>query len=111
ALQDTAQVGDAVEYEVIVENNNESYFKNVTVEDRYPGGFKYILDTSEVVLSGPDGEFGNEDDRVLTIEPSDTGKLLFTSLNFDPGEKLRIRYLLRVSVGATFGDYINTAVS
>ncbi|WP_039989590.1 hypothetical protein, partial [Vibrio owensii] len=71
----------------------------------------YILDTSEVVLSGPDGEFGNEDDRVLTIEPSDTGKLLFTSLNFDPGEKLRIRYLLRVSVGATFGDYINTAVS
>lgn len=111
ALQDTAQVGDAVEYEVIVENNNESYFKNVTVEDRYPGGFKYILDTSEVVLSGADGEFGNEDDRVLTIEPSDTGKLLFTSLNFDPGEKLRIRYLLRVSVGATFGDYINTAVS
>lgn len=111
ALQDTAQVGDAVEYEVIVENNNESYFKNVTVEDRYPGGFKYILDTSEVVLSGPDGEFGNEDDRVLAIEPSDTGKLLFTSLNFDPGEKLRIRYLLRVSVGATFGDYINTAVS
>ncbi|QLK49226.1 hypothetical protein DR996_30395 [Vibrio owensii] len=111
ALQDTAQVGDAVEYEVIVENNNESYFKNVTVEDRYPGGFKYILDTSEVVLSGPDGQFGNEDDRVLTIEPSDTGKLLFTSLNFDPGEKLRIRYLLRVSVGATFGDYINTAVS
>ncbi|WP_374222446.1 hypothetical protein [Vibrio sp. B1ASS3] len=111
ALQDTAQVGDAVEYEVIVENNNESYFKNVTVEDRYPGGFKYIFDTSEVVLSGPDGEFGNEDDRVLTIEPSDTGKLLFTSLNFDPGEKLRIRYLLRVSVGATFGDYINTAVS
>nr|WP_155399548.1 DUF11 domain-containing protein [Vibrio campbellii] len=111
ALQDTAQVGDAVEYEVIVENNNESYFKNVTVEDRYPGGFKYILDTSEVVLSGPDGEFGNEDDRVLTIEPSDTGKLLFTSLNFDPGEKLRIRYLLRVSVGATFDDYINTAVS
>ncbi|WP_104041547.1 DUF11 domain-containing protein [Vibrio hyugaensis] len=111
ALQDSAQVGDAVEYEVIVENNNESYFKNVTVEDRYPGGFKYILDTSEVVLSGPDGEFGNEDDRVLTIEPSDTGKLLFTSLNFDPGEKLRIRYLLRVSVGATFGDYINTAVS
>ncbi|MGI9915771.1 hypothetical protein [Vibrio owensii] len=111
ALQDTAQVGDAVEYEVIVENNNESYFKNVTVEDRYPGGFKYILDTSEVVLSGPDGEFGNEDDRVLTIEPSDTGKLMFTSLNFDPGEKLRIRYLLRVSVGATFGDYINTAVS
>ncbi|YCO02348.1 hypothetical protein ACB087_01520 [Vibrio sp. VNB-15] len=111
ALQDSAQVGDAVEYEVIVENNNESYFKNVTVEDRYPGGFKYILDTSEVVLSGPDGEFGNEDDQVLTIEPSDTGKLLFTSLNFDPGEKLRIRYLLRVSVGATFGDYINTAVS
>ncbi len=111
ALQDSAQVGDAVEYEVIVENNNESYFKNVTVEDRYPGGFKYILDTSEVVLSGPDGEFGNEDDRVLTIEPSDTGKLLFTSLNFDPGEKLRIRYLLRVSVGVTFGDYINTAVS
>ena len=111
ALQDTAQVGDAVEYEIIVENNNESYFKNVTVEDRYPGGLKYIVDTSEVVLSGIDGEFGTEDDQVVSQEPSDTGKLMFTSLNFEPGEKLRIRYLLRVSVGATFGDYINTAVA
>ncbi|MEZ8024780.1 hypothetical protein ACED41_17160, partial [Vibrio sp. 1F255] len=111
ALQDTAQVGDAVEYEIIVENNNESYFKNVTVEDRYPGGLKYIVDTSEVVLSGIDGEFGTEDDQVISQDPSDTGKLMFTSLNFDPGEKLRIRYLLRVSVGATFGDYINTAVA
>ncbi len=111
ALQDTAQVGDAVEYEIIVENNNESYFKNVTVEDRYPGGLKYIVDTSEIVLSGFDGEFGTEDDQVISQEPSDTGKLMFTSLNFDPGEKLRIRYLLRVSVGATFGDYINTAVA
>ncbi|WP_086970295.1 DUF11 domain-containing protein [Vibrio coralliirubri] len=111
ALQDTAQVGDAVEYEIIVENNNESYFKNVTVEDRYPGGLKYIVDTSEIVLSGIDGEFGTEDDQVLSQDPSDTGKLMFTSLNFDPGEKLRIRYLLRVSVGATFGDYINTAVA
>ncbi len=111
ALQDTTQVGDAVEYEIIVENNNESYFKNVTVEDRYPGGLKYIVDTSEIVLSGIDGEFGTEDDQVLSQEPSDTGKLMFTSLNFDPGEKLRIRYLLRVSVGATFGDYINTAVA
>ncbi|MEZ9289870.1 DUF11 domain-containing protein [Vibrio lentus] len=111
ALQDTAQVGDAVEYEIIVENNNESYFKNVTVEDRYPGGLKYIVDTSEIVLSGIDGEFGTEDDQVISQEPSDTGKLMFTSLNFDPGEKLRIRYLLRVSVGATFGDYINTAVA
>ncbi|WP_146453992.1 DUF11 domain-containing protein, partial [Vibrio splendidus] len=63
ALQDTAQVGDAVEYEIIVENNNESYFKNVTVEDRYPGGLKYIVDTSDVVLSGIDGEFGTEDDQ------------------------------------------------
>lgn len=111
ALQDTAQVGDAVEYEIIVENNNESYFKNVTVEDRYPGGLKYIVDTSEIVLSGIDGEFGTQDDQVITQEPSDTGKLMFTSLNFEPGEKLRIRYLLRVSVGATFGDYINTAVA
>ncbi|CAH7341992.1 conserved hypothetical protein [Vibrio chagasii] len=111
ALQDTAQVGDAVEYEIIVENNNESYFKDVTVEDRYPGGLKYIVDTSEIVLSGVDGEFGTQDDRVLSQQPSDTGKLMFTSLNFDPGEKLRIRYLLRVSVGATFGDYINTAVA
>ncbi|CAK1741548.1 putative repeat protein (TIGR01451 family) [Vibrio crassostreae] len=111
ALQDTVQVGDAVEYEIIVENNNESYFKNVTVEDRYPGGLKYIVDTSEVVLSGIDGEFGTEDDQVISQEPSDTGKLMFTSLNFDPGEKLRIRYLLRVSVGATFGDYVNTAVA
>jgi len=109
AMKDKAQVGDVVEYEVIVENNNESDFKRVVVEDRFPAGFQYVEHSSEIVHSGPDGVFDTTDDLLFTTEPSVTGVLTYAPLDLLNTEKLRIRYLLRISVGTTFGRYVNTA--
>jgi uncharacterized repeat protein (TIGR01451 family)/fimbrial isopeptide formation D2 family protein len=111
ATKTDAQVGDVVEYEIIVDNNNESYFNNVVVDDRFPAGFQYVSDSTEMVLSGADGEFETSDDVVVSAEPTLSGSLQFPQVDFDPYEKLRIRYLMRVSIGVTFGKYVNTAVA
>lgn len=107
----TAQVGDVVEYEVIVSNDNVSLFTGVEVVDHYPAGFKYVPDSTQMVHSGPDGEFDTDDDTVIKGEPSLTNRLVFKTVELLPNEKVRIRYLMRVSVGVTFGKYVNTAVA
>ncbi len=117
SLQSVAQVGDVIEYEVIIENPNEAEFKNVQLMDKYPSGFQYIEGSAEVTNSGPDGQFNTADDVITTGEPT-----IASGMSFRVGdmlayggsgstvqEKIRVRYLMRVTVGATFGDYINTA--
>ena len=117
ALKDTMQVGEVVEYEVIVENHNESEFRDVVLEDRYPAGFQYVPDSTQITHSGKDGRFDTPDDILSYIDPSLTHVLHFnigdlfinTIGTHSVHEKVRIRYLLRASVGTTFGKYINTA--
>ncbi|WP_072055476.1 DUF11 domain-containing protein [Aliivibrio fischeri] len=117
ALKDSAQVGDVIEYEVIIENHNEAEFKGVKLEDRYPSGFQYVEGSTEITNSGPDGQFDTFDDVFNTQEPSITNVLTFNigdmlaygSSGSTIQEKVRVRYLLRVTVGATFGSYVNTA--
>ncbi len=117
ALKTEAQVGDVIEYEVLVQNNNESEFKNVSLIDRYPGGFAYVGGSAQITNSGPDGQFDTADDVVMTDDPVQTNTLNFAigdmlaygSSGSTVTEQVRIRYLLRVSVGATFGQYTNTA--
>ncbi len=119
ALKETAQVGDVVEYEVTVVNNNQSEFKNVKLVDRYPSGFAYVPGSTELTNSGPDGEFDTGDDVISTADPAVTSTLTFNvgdmlaygSSDTIITEKVRIRYLLRVTVGATFGKYVNSAVA
>ncbi|MGD8110076.1 DUF11 domain-containing protein [Vibrio sp. TRT 17S01] len=119
ALKTDAQVGDVIEYEVIIQNNNDSEFKNVKLVDRYPAGFEYVSGSTEITNSGPDGAFDTGDDVVSTEEPAVTNSLTFNIGDMQAygtpektiTEQVRVRYLLRVSVGATFGKYVNTAVA
>lgn len=119
ALKTDAQVGDVVEYEVLITNNNESEFKSVKLVDRYPSGFEYVPGSTELVNSGPDGEFDTGDDVLSTADPAVTNTLTFNvgdmlaygNTDKTTTENVRIRYLLRVSVGATFGKYVNSAVA
>ncbi|AGH80910.1 conserved repeat domain protein [Psychromonas sp. CNPT3] len=116
ALKDIIQVGEVVEYEVLIENNNESEFKGVVLEDRYPSGFQYVPDSAEITHSGEDGILDNSDDVISYTDPSisnvlhfNIGDLLISSAGNNMHDKVRVRYLLRASVGTTFGKYINTA--
>ncbi|OCH14845.1 hemagglutinin [Aliivibrio sp. 1S165] len=117
ALKDSIQVGDVVEYEVVIENNNEAEFKSVKLEDRYPSGFQYVENSTEVTNSGPDGVFDTADDVFSNQEPAVTQVLSFSigdmlaygSSGSTVQENVRVRYLLRATVGTTFGQYVNTA--
>ncbi|WP_257797895.1 DUF11 domain-containing protein [Psychromonas sp. CD1] len=117
ALKNSIKVGEVVEYEVIIENHNESEFRNIILEDRYPAGFKYVPDSVEMTHSGSDGTFDTHDDTITSAEPSVSNVLSFKIGDLlinnyqdkNVHEKIRIRYLLRASLGTTFGKYINTA--
>ncbi|WP_318487191.1 DUF11 domain-containing protein [Photobacterium leiognathi] len=111
ASKATAQVGDVVEYEVMVENDNKANFYDVSVVDHYPAGFQYVPGSTQIVHSGPDGEFDTKDDQSLSQEPVMSGQLTFRKVNLKSNEKVRVRYLMRVSTGVTFGKYVNTAVA
>ncbi|WP_305842056.1 DUF11 domain-containing protein [Photobacterium leiognathi] len=111
ASKATAQVGDVVEYEVMVENDNKANFYDVSVVDHYPAGFQYVPGSTQIVHSGPDGEFDTKDDELLSQEPVMSGQLTFRKVNLKSSEKVRVRYLMRVSTGVTFGKYVNTAVA
>ncbi|PSV22575.1 hypothetical protein C0W44_04330 [Photobacterium leiognathi subsp. mandapamensis] len=111
ASKATAQVGDVVEYEVMVENDNKASFFDVSVVDHYPAGFQYVAGSTQIVHSGPDGEFDTKDDELLSQEPVISGQLTFRKVNLKSSEKVRVRYLMRVSTGVTFGKYVNTAVA
>ncbi|WP_318489678.1 hypothetical protein [Photobacterium leiognathi] len=111
ASKATAQVGDVVEYEVMVENDNKANFYDVSVVDHYPAGFQYVEGSTQIVHSGHDGEFDTKDDQSLSQEPVMSGELTFRKVNLKSNEKVRVRYLMRVSTGVTFGKYVNTAVA
>ncbi|MDG2687958.1 hypothetical protein P7M53_26555, partial [Vibrio parahaemolyticus] len=109
ASKSEASVGEVVEYEVVITNENDNPFSGVRLVDRYPGGFAYIPDSTEMVNSGPDGVFDTSDDIQITVEPTKTNQLFFDvgDMNIygkgdsQTADAVRIRYLMRVSVGAT----------
>lgn len=109
ALKKDIKIGEAVEYEVIVENNNESRFINVVLKDLIPPGFKYVKGTTELVESGADGILNTSDDLASISEPVLGNGLNFPSITMEPFTKFRVRYLLKPSIGVTFGKYKNQA--
>lgn len=109
AFQKEVEKGGVVEYEILVRNTTEVYFLNVSIEDKIPAGFSYIEGTTEMNLTGPDGDFDTDDDKIYTDDPVQGNTLSFRAVDIGPKEVLRIRYLLRASIGTTFGKYTNTA--
>lgn len=109
AMKKEIQQGGFVEYEIIVRNVGKTYFANFFIEDKIPSGFKYVEKTTEMIRNGLDGTFGTNDDVVIIKQPVVGRTVNFAPVNLSPGESLRIRYLLKVSIGTTFGKYKNTA--
>lgn len=109
ALKDKIQKGEAVEYGILVKNLEKSHYRDVSVEDMYPSGFKYVKGSTEMILNGNDRVFGTADDTLFKLEPDVTSVIKFKEVGIPAGEALRIRYILESSVGTTFGKYENTA--
>ena len=101
-LNPQIQPNGAVEYELTVSNPYETAFLGFEVTDRYPAGFRYIEGSSK--LSNPIGS------RSIAIIPTETPQTLhFKPLDLQPGQSLKIRYVLKASLGISFGQYKNVA--
>ncbi len=108
AFKKEANVGDLVEYEILLDNINESYFKEVEIVDIKPGPFTYLNQSAVAIYSGIDGIFGTEDDYSSNIDPEIKGNNMYFAIDtLNPYEKVKIRYIMKVSVGALLETYTN----
>lgn len=95
------QPGGAVEYDIVVENPNDSFFENVSIIDQYPAGFRYIEGTGKMRCT--------QDDSFKPMEPIVSTVLEFKPIDLDPFYQCRIRYVLKASLAIGAGSYKNIA--
>ena len=106
-----AMIGDIVQY-TLMADNQESFAQNfISIVDDLPHGFNYIAATATAVSAGTDGLFNTADDITTIPTVTGTDPITYSMFNIAAGEKLEIRYLVRISTGVIQGDYINTAVA
>lgn len=96
----TVEVGEIVQYRILVRNRGAGTVGGVSLEDRLPAGFRLV--TGSVARNGtsapdPSGAPG----PVLRFELGDLGG----------GEEIELTYALQVGVGAGLGDGVNRAVA
>jgi uncharacterized repeat protein (TIGR01451 family) len=93
-----AEIGDVVDYTVLVANRGSVMVTDVTVTDVLPKGFSYQRGTARVDLipiADPAGAPG----PTLTFAIGDLG----------PNSQVRLSYRVKVGAGATLGDGANRA--
>jgi uncharacterized repeat protein (TIGR01451 family) len=107
ASRSTVELGDFVDYTVLVKNNGGQLLSDVRVFDSLPAGFAYVrnsmrvngtkqtIDITPVALTEPDGGVGP--------------KLIFHVGSVTIGTTLKLTYRVKVGVGALQGNGINTA--
>ncbi len=110
AFKKEVNIGDLIEYEILVDNVNKSYFREVEVVDIKPGPFRYLEQSAVALYSGIDGVFGTEDDYTTVIAPEINSNNMYFSIDtLEPFEKVKIRYIMKVGVGALLETYTNRA--
>ncbi len=101
-----AEVGDSVRYTIEVRLNSPSVMPQVTVRDRLPAGFTFILGTAVVngvPAANPAGGLGPVlGFTVGTLRGS-------TNVGSTAPQVIKIQYRVRVGVGSQQGDGINRA--
>ena len=90
-----AVIGDIVTYTVTIKNIGSTNVTHVFLEDRIPGGFKYI--TGKAILDN------------IPTSPKGSTALLFDIGTVNAQTTRTLKYQLIVGSGVTFGNYENTA--
>jgi len=99
--EDTAAIGDFLQYTLDLENTDAQAANGVVIVDRLPLGFRYQNGSARL-----DGESMNEpaisaNGRMLTFSPS----------SLAAGEAVAVRYVVEVAAGARLGENVNTATA
>jgi uncharacterized repeat protein (TIGR01451 family) len=103
ALTPQIQPGSIAEYELLVENPSDVAVNNFDVVDNYPAGFRYVEGSAKIQQDSVSASFE-------LVPPAATSpSLVFKPLSLPAGDKLKIRYALKASIGIGYGQYKNVA--
>ena len=104
----TASVGDLVGYTVQVASSALFPLMDVNLIDNPPAGFAFVPDSASLQGPGPDGTLGTGDDLSGRLAASGTDPITFNSIELPAGKAVSIRYMTRVTTGASPGQHVNT---
>ena len=96
ANRSETKTGGVVTYTVTIQNVGATAFNSVFIEDKIPGGFKYI--NGKAMLDG-----------VPIADPTGDRPLTFNIGTVNGGQTRTLKYQLVVGSGVTFGSYQNEA--
>lgn len=91
-------IGGLVPYTITIENLSPITLPGISVIDSLPAGFSYV-----------EGSARLENDSSGVLSVSGTRPVTFAGIDLPAGERRTLSYILRVGVGVTQGEYINTA--
>ena len=104
----TVNVGDLVGYHVQVTNPTEVNLTNLQLVDNIPAGFAFVEASASLQKPGLDGALGTGDDSSARLDASVSDPVSFASFDLPAGAAVSVRYMTRVTTGASTGEHINS---
>ena len=109
--QRETSIGSLVRYTLIAENLKKVPAFGIQIVDTPPAGFSYERSSVLLRRQGEDGKFNTADDVTTPLATVIADDLTFDVIDFEPGERLQITYVMRVGAGVVSGSYVNRAVA
>ncbi len=103
----SANLGDLVGYIVQVSNPTSFNIHNLELVDDIPAGFTFAEETASLQRPGPDGTLGTRDDPSTALATTGTDPIVFAPIDVPAGAVVSLRYLTRITGGASPGHHVN----
>ena len=100
-------IGDLVGYVVQVTNPSTLSLGKLQLVDDIPSGFTMVSDSVSMQAPGPDGALGTGDDLSTALAATGTDPVSFEAFALPAGAAVSVRYMTRVTTGASTGQHIN----
>ena len=104
----TVNVGDLVGYHIQVTNPTEVSLSNLQLLDNIPAGFAFVEESASLQKPGLDGTLGTGDDLSVRLDATVSDPVSFASFDLPAGAAITVRYMTRVTTGASPGEHINS---
>ena len=102
-----ANLGDLVGYYIQVANPTPFTVRNLELVDDIPAGFAFAEETVTMQRPGPDGTMGRGDDPSMALATTGTDPIVFEPFDIPAGAVISLRYMTRVTTGASPGQHVN----
>ena len=104
----SASVGDLVGYNVQVANPSAFTLRDLELVDDIPAGFTLAPGTAALRIRGSHGLPGAADEVEGPLEATTSDPVTFGPIDIPSGATATVSYMMRVTTGASPGQYVNT---